>query len=48
MNRRRIFAAGALVGAAAVALFTTAPGWLLRKKLRDGLRSRGLYPPVKE
>ncbi|MDE6541692.1 MAG: hypothetical protein K2L74_06750 [Muribaculaceae bacterium] len=45
MNRKRTFTAGALAGAAAVALFTTAPGWLLRKKLRDALRRRGLYPP---
>lgn len=48
MNRKRIFAAGAIAGAAAVALFTTAPGWLLRKKLREALRSRGLYPPAGE
>ena len=48
MNKKRVFAGGALAGAAAVALFTTAPGWLLRKKLREALRSRGLYPPVQE
>lgn len=45
MNRKRIFAAGTLLGAAAVALFTTAPGWVLRSKVKDALRRRGLYPP---
>lgn len=48
MNKKRTFAAGAILGAAAVALFTTAPGWLLRTKLKDALRARGLYPPKGE
>lgn len=48
MNRKRIFAVGALAGAAAVALFTTAPGWLLRKQMREALRRRGLYPPAEK
>lgn len=45
MTSKRTFAAGAAIGAVAVALFTTAPGWLLRKKIKDALRARGLYPP---
>lgn len=45
MTGKRIFAAGAILGAAAVALFTTAPGWLVRTKIKDALRARGLYPP---
>jgi len=48
MTRKRTFTAGALIGAAAVALFTTAPGWLLRKKIKDSMRRRGLYPPPQE
>lgn len=45
MTTKRTFAAGAILGAAAVALFTTAPGWVLRSKLKQALRARGLYPP---
>ena len=45
MTGKRNFAAGAILGAAAVALFTTAPGWLVRTKIKDALRARGLYPP---
>lgn len=45
MTGKRKFAAGAILGAAAVALFTTAPGWLVRTKIKDALRARGLYPP---
>ena len=44
MTGKRKFAAGAILGAAAVALFTT-PGWLVRTKIKDALRARGLYPP---
>ena len=45
MRTKRIFTAGALLGAAAVALFTTAPGWVVRSKIKQALRARGLYPP---
>ena len=45
MKTKRTFTAGAILGAAAVALFTTPVGWLLRKKVKQALRRRGLYPP---
>ena len=45
MNTKRTFTVGAMIGAAAVALFTTAPGWVLRSKLNNAMRRRGLYPP---
>lgn len=45
MTVKRIFAAGAILGAAAAALLTTAPGWLVRTKIKDALRARGFYPP---
>ncbi|MDE6109116.1 MAG: hypothetical protein K2L99_05815 [Muribaculaceae bacterium] len=46
MNRKRTFTAGALLGAAVVAFFTTAPGWVARTKIKEALRRRGLYPPA--
>ncbi len=46
MNRKRTFAVGAIAGAAVVALFTTAPGWVVRNKIKEALRRRGLYPPA--
>lgn len=46
MTTKRTFTLGAVLGAAAVALFTTAPGWVVRNKLKGFLRKRGLYPPA--
>ena len=39
MNTKRTFTVGAMIGAAAVALFTTAPGWVLRSKLKNAVTS---------